>query len=54
MLAGSFFGELRDIVSESQLSVNRADSELYSSCLARQGSTGVFGFPGRPAPVNHR
>lgn len=46
MLTDSFIGELRNIVGEFQVSVNRADTELYSydASLAR-GQPGVVVFP---------
>ena len=46
MLTDRFIGELRNIVGESQVSVNRAGTELYSydASLAR-GQPGVVVFP---------
>ncbi|MEN8690322.1 MAG: FAD-binding protein, partial [Desulfobacterales bacterium] len=46
MLTDSLIGELRNIVGEFQVSVNRADTELYSydASLAR-GQPGVVVFP---------
>ena len=46
MLTDGFIGELRNIVGEFQVSVNRADTELYSydASLAR-GQPGVVVFP---------